>query len=95
VASGAGVGLFVCRRLVEAMGGHMWARPRRGGGSDFGFWLPEYSADLELDDDPAVTRQGVDRAPHSRVGGGAARPSQERLAWHRYRGGTRMASGNT
>jgi signal transduction histidine kinase len=46
-SSGAGVGLYVCRRLVEAMGGHMWARPRDGGGSEIGFWLPEYAHDPE------------------------------------------------
>jgi signal transduction histidine kinase len=39
---GAGIGLYVCRRLVEAMGGRMWARQRPGGGGEFGFWLPEY-----------------------------------------------------
>ncbi len=39
VASGAGIGLFVCRRLVEAMGGRIWAHPRRGGGAEFGFAL--------------------------------------------------------
>jgi signal transduction histidine kinase len=47
VSSGVGVGLYVCRQLVEAMGGHMWARPRDGGGSEFGFWLPEYVHDLD------------------------------------------------
>ena len=39
-ASGAGIGLFVCRQLVEAMGGRVWASPRPGGGSEFGFALP-------------------------------------------------------
>ena len=39
VAIGAGIGLSVCRRLVEAMGGRIWARPRAGGGSEFGFTL--------------------------------------------------------
>jgi PAS domain S-box-containing protein len=38
-ASGAGIGLFVCRRLVEAMGGRIWARPRPSGGAEFGFVL--------------------------------------------------------
>ena len=38
-ASGAGIGLFVCRRLVEAMSGRMWARPRPTGGAEFGFVL--------------------------------------------------------
>jgi K+-sensing histidine kinase KdpD len=39
IAAGAGIGLFVCRRLIEAMGGEIWARPRDGGGAEFGFAL--------------------------------------------------------
>ena len=35
----AGVGPFVCRHLVEAMGGHVWARNRDGGGIELGFAL--------------------------------------------------------
>ena len=42
VAAGAGIGLFVARRLVEAMHGRVWARPRQGGGSEFGFSLQLY-----------------------------------------------------
>ncbi len=38
-ASGAGIGLFVCARLVAAMGGRVWARPRPEGGAEFGFAL--------------------------------------------------------
>jgi signal transduction histidine kinase len=40
VPGGAGIGLFVCRQLVEAMGGQIWARAREAGGSEFGFELP-------------------------------------------------------
>ena len=40
-ASGAGIGLFVCARLVTAMGGRIWAEPRPDGGAEFGFALPE------------------------------------------------------
>jgi signal transduction histidine kinase len=40
VAQGAGIGLFVCRQLVEAMGGRIWARPREGAGTEVGFALP-------------------------------------------------------
>ena len=40
VAAGAGIGLFVCRQLIEAMGGRVWARPREGGGTEVGFALP-------------------------------------------------------
>jgi PAS domain S-box-containing protein len=40
-ASGAGIGLFVCARLMAAMGGRIWAAPREGGGAEFGFALAE------------------------------------------------------
>jgi signal transduction histidine kinase len=46
-ASGAGIGLFVCRQLVEGMGGRIWARSRETRGAEFGFWLPA----LREDDD--------------------------------------------
>jgi signal transduction histidine kinase len=39
-APGAGIGLFVCRELIEGMGGRIWARPRAVQGAEFGFWLP-------------------------------------------------------
>lgn len=49
-AAGAGIGLFVSRRLVTEMGGRMWAQPRPGGGSEFGFSLACYPIDeSELD----------------------------------------------
>ena len=44
-AAGAGIGLFVCRRLVGAMGGRIWARGRPEGGSEFGFALAIYPDD--------------------------------------------------
>jgi signal transduction histidine kinase len=47
VASGAGIGLFVCRQLVEAMGGRIWAVRRDGGGTEVGFSLP-----IHVDDEP-------------------------------------------
>jgi PAS domain S-box-containing protein len=45
-ASGAGIGLFVCRRLIEAMDGRIWARSRREGGSEFGFALKVFSEEV-------------------------------------------------
>ncbi len=39
---GAGLGLSVCRRLVEAQGGTIWAEPREGGGAKFSFSLPRF-----------------------------------------------------
>ena len=49
VASGAGIGLFVCRQLIEAMGGRTWMAPRDGGGTEVGFSLPIAALD-EVDD---------------------------------------------
>ncbi|HKB28020.1 MAG TPA: ATP-binding protein, partial [Candidatus Limnocylindrales bacterium] len=41
IAGGAGIGLFVCSRLILAMGGRIWAAPRTPTGAEFGFALPE------------------------------------------------------
>lgn len=49
-ASGAGIGLYVCRALVDAMGGRIWAAPRPEGGSEFGFVLQRDEGDDEEDD---------------------------------------------
>jgi two-component system, OmpR family, sensor histidine kinase KdpD len=38
-AAGAGIGLFVCARLIKAMGGRIWARSSPSGGADFSFAL--------------------------------------------------------
>ncbi len=46
-APGAGIGLFVCRQIVTALGGTIWASQRPEGGAEFGFRLPIYEADDE------------------------------------------------
>jgi PAS domain S-box-containing protein len=44
--AGSGIGLFVAHRLVESMGGEIWARPRDGGlGAEFGFRLQAMTED--------------------------------------------------
>jgi PAS domain S-box-containing protein len=45
-ASGVGVGLTVCKRIVDAHGGRIWAGPREGGGTEIGFALPVNDEDL-------------------------------------------------
>lgn len=41
---GVGLGLFICRRLVESMGGTIWMEPSKEGGSAFKFTMPTYDA---------------------------------------------------
>jgi signal transduction histidine kinase len=40
VASGLGIGLALCQRIVGALGGRIWASARPGGGAEVGFALP-------------------------------------------------------
>jgi signal transduction histidine kinase len=48
LAGGAGLGLAVCKRLVEAMSGEIWAKPRDGGGLEVGLRLPAYQEEVEV-----------------------------------------------
>jgi two-component system sensor kinase FixL len=45
--SGMGIGLSVCRRLIEANGGTLSAAPRQDGGSVFTVGLPIAAEDPE------------------------------------------------
>ena len=53
--SGSGIGLYVCRRLVEAMSGSIAARRRPEGGSEFAVSLLLYADDVDLPDGVAST----------------------------------------
>lgn len=37
---GTGLGLYICRAIAEAQGGHVWVESEEGKGSSFGFTLP-------------------------------------------------------
>ena len=71
-ASGAGIGLFVCRELVRAMGGRIWARRRPDGGSEFGFALRRYVEPVE--DDLALSAQPAAAAVAAIAGEGSPTP---------------------
>jgi signal transduction histidine kinase len=48
-ASGKGLGLTVCKRLLEAMSGRIWAQAREGGGLEVGFALPLVRRDASVE----------------------------------------------
>jgi PAS domain S-box-containing protein len=39
-SNGMGLGLSICRSIIEAYGGRLWATPRTPNGAAFHFWLP-------------------------------------------------------
>ncbi len=43
-AYGYGLGLYICRRLIEAQGGRIWAENHPAGGAIFSFSLPVWEA---------------------------------------------------
>jgi PAS domain S-box-containing protein len=44
-APGTGLGLAISKRIIESLGGRIWARSDASGGSDFGFAIPLIASD--------------------------------------------------
>ena len=59
-ADGMGLGLSLCRSVIEQHGGHLQYRPRPEGGSTFAFDLPFHDAALRAPPVP-TTASGADR----------------------------------
>lgn len=55
--TGTGLGLYICRKIVDAHGGRIWAARRDGGGATIAFTLPLVDRDVastDGDDDSAA-----------------------------------------
>jgi signal transduction histidine kinase len=51
--TGIGLGLYICRRIIEAHDGRIWVEPGPGGGSIFSISIPVAARTVADDSEPA------------------------------------------
>jgi signal transduction histidine kinase len=60
---GRGLGLAMCRSIIESHGGRLWALPNRPYGSVFSFTIPKSSSGVKR---PAISAAEIVRSDHDR-----------------------------
>lgn len=56
-ANGMGVGLWICRSIIESHSGRLWARPNDGPGTTFGFSIPVATAPAGAPPQPGIVEE--------------------------------------